>query len=153
MIHSTVCLPYLYFSLSIYLCLIVKSWSVQCTCNMNCGIETLSVHFYLSVCWNLMTSLGWRNPFGMVQSALWESGGAWWETTGHPLVSEKKNFDYIFMSINIGEYWWGAIGWLCNAHGTTPLTWAGVYNFNKYQAHFLLMQPAHNMIFILKHRM
>lgn len=43
----------------------------------------------------------------------------------------KKNFDYIFMSINIGEYGWGAIRWLCNAHETTPLTWAGIKNFNK----------------------
>ena len=56
------------------------------------------------------------------------------------------------MSINIGEYWWGAIRWLCNAYETTPLTWAGIYNFNKYQAHFSLMQPAHDM-FILKHWM
>lgn len=58
----------------------------------------------------------------------------------------------MLICVNVGEYWWGAIGWLCNAHGTTPLTWAGVYNFNINQAHFLLMQPAH-MIFILKHRM
>lgn len=81
----------------------------------------------------------------------WPSISVWKKKKTY-LITFLLTWNLMLICVNVGEYWWGAIGWLCNAHGTTPLTWAGVYNFYINQAHFLLMQPAH-MIFILKHRM